>query len=209
MHWRHANGHSDASNLNCPSAKIHRVFRESKSCRWSATRFDTVMRSMAGRCIPVRYDTDARNTSGWTRSARHLHHAVLGYVAVCAATNRRPPGLPYRSWTRLYAAGLCRARNSAHARARPQHRQRQRRFAWSTFRSLGVRKWPLPQILGMAIGSRLRSTEKHTTSLLVASKHAPATTFSGLHRRAPDCLAGPPLFPAPSDRAAAALGSSC
>ena len=142
----------------------------------SATRFDTVMRSMAGRCIPVRYDTDARNTSGWTRSARHLHHAGLGLLAISGATNPRSPGLLYRPWISIYAAPLCRARNSA-ARALPQQRQRQRRFAWSTFRLSGVSKWPVPQIWGMAMGSRKRSAEKHTTSLLVASKHAPATNF--------------------------------
>src|SRR6185312_6259747 len=67
-------------------------------------------------------------------------------------------------------------RNSA-ARARPQRRQRQRRVAWSTFRLSSVSKWPLPQKSGMAMDSRTRSGEKHTTSVLVASKHAPATTL--------------------------------
>jgi hypothetical protein len=128
-------------------------------------------------------------------SARHLHHASLGHLAICAATTRRPSGLLYGSWTRIYAASLCRARNSA-ARARPQRRQRQRRFAWSIFRLSGVSKWPLPQIAGTAMGSRMRSRERHTTSLLVAPKHAPATNFNGLHRRVPDCLVGPALLAA-------------
>jgi hypothetical protein len=41
----------------------------------------------------------------------------------------------------------------------------------------GVSKWPLPQMsgMGMGMGSRIRSKEKHTTSVLVAPKHAPAT----------------------------------
>jgi hypothetical protein len=64
-------------------------------------------------------------------------------------------------------------------------------FRWSTFRLSGVSKWPLPQISGIAMGSRLRPTEKHTTSVLVAPKHAPATNFNGLHRRAPDHCVGP------------------
>jgi hypothetical protein len=57
----------------------------------------------------------------------------------------------------------------------------------------GVSKWPLPQIPGMAMGSRSRSGEKHTTRVLVAPKHAPATNFNGLHRRAPNCHVGTPL----------------
>ena len=35
-----------------------------------------------------------RKTSVWIRSARHLHHASLGHLAICAATNRHPVGLP-------------------------------------------------------------------------------------------------------------------
>jgi hypothetical protein len=62
----------------------------------------------------------------------------------------------------IYAAGLCLARKSA-ARARPQRRQRQRRLDWSTFRLSGISKWPLPQIPGMAMGSRTHSGEKDTT----------------------------------------------
>jgi hypothetical protein len=49
--------------------------------------------------------------------------------------------------------------------------------------------------IGYGHGSRIRSREKHTTSVLVAPKHAPATNFNGLHRRAPDCLVGPPSSP--------------
>src|SRR6185437_12438916 len=45
------------------------------------------------------------------------------------------------------------------------------------FRLSSVSKWPLPQISGMAMGSRIRSREKHTTSVLVAPKHAPATNL--------------------------------
>jgi hypothetical protein len=126
-----------------------------------------------------------------TSAARHLHHVGLGHPAICATTNRRPLKLLYRSWTSIHAAALCRARNAAD-RTRPQLRQRQRRFVWSTFRLSGVSKWPLPQILGMVMRSGTCSREKHTTLVLVASKHAPATNFSGLHRRAPDCHVGPP-----------------
>ena len=154
---------------------------------------DPTLHSVALWCIAC------RKTSVWIGSAEHLHHAILGHLAICAATNRRPLGLLSRSWTRIYAAGLCRARNSA-ARTRPQRRQRQRRFAWSTFRLSGVSKWPLPQILGMAMGSRMRSREKHTTSVLVAPKHAPATNFNGLHRREPDCRIGPPPWQCPGSR---------
>ena len=127
------------------------------------------MRDVAFRCAWVHR---RRKTSVWIGSAEHLHHAIPGHLAVCAATNRRPLGLLSRTWTRIYAAGLCRTRDSA-ARARPQRRQRQRRFAWSTFRLSGVSKWPLPQIPGMAMGSRTRSGEKHTTSVLVLQSTPP------------------------------------
>lgn len=99
---------------------------------------------------------------------------------------------PFVYGYQIYAAGLCRARNSA-ARARPQRRQRQRRLALSTFRLSGVSEWPLPQISGMRMGSRIGSREKHTTSVLVASNRAPATICNGLHCRAPDCRFGPPF----------------
>jgi hypothetical protein len=46
-----------------------------------------------------------------SRSATHLRHANRGYLATCVATSRRPLELLYRSWTRIYAAGLCRVRN--------------------------------------------------------------------------------------------------
>ena len=147
------------------------------------------MRVITRRGIPLRFGASRRKTSVWIGSVRHLHNASRGHLAICAATNRRPRGLVSHSWTSISAAGLCRARNSA-ARARPQRRQRQRRFAWSTFRLSGVSKWPLPQIPGIAMGSLIRSREKHSTSVLVAPKHAPATNFNGLHRRAPDCVVG-------------------
>jgi hypothetical protein len=134
---------------------------------------------IAPRCSPLPFGALLSKDLPLDGSARHRHHAGLGYLAICAATNPSPPGLLYRSWTRIYAADLCRSRNSA-ARARPQRRQRQRRFAGSTFRVSGVSKWPLPQILGTAMGSRVRSSEKHTTSVLVASKHAPATIFKSI-----------------------------
>jgi hypothetical protein len=154
-------------------------------------------RLAAGATLPFRCGLVHRvqQTAVWIGSARHLHHAGLGHLAICAAANRRPHGLFCRSWTRIYAAGLCRARNWG-ARARPQRPQHQRRFAWSTFRLSDVSKWPLPQLSGMAMGSRTRSGEKHTTSVLVASKHAPATIlhknnidFSELRRKLPRPLA--------------------
>ena len=58
----------------------------------------------------------------------------------------------------VYATGLC--------RARPQRRQRERRFDWSTFKSSGVSKWPFPQIQGMVIGSRIRSGETCARGIL-------------------------------------------
>ena len=61
------------------------------------------------------------------------------------------------------------------------------------FRLSGVSEWPFPQIPGMAMGSSTRSGEKDTTSVLVASKPAPATICNGLHRRAPDCHVALPL----------------
>ena len=105
-----------------------------------------------------------------TRGDPQLHlvglpHSIQYYLILIALLSRL--------WTRLYAAGLCLARNSA-ARVRPQRRQRQRRFAWSAFRLSGVSKWPLAQISGIAMGSRMRSREKHTTSVMVAPKQAPA-----------------------------------
>ena len=48
-------------------------------------------------CIPLRF--------GASRSATYLHYAGLAHFAICAATNRRPPGLLCRPWTRIYAAG--------------------------------------------------------------------------------------------------------
>ena len=129
---------------------------------------------VARRCIPLHFGASLSVDSCLDGSTGHLHQASLGHLVICAATNLRPAGLLCRSWTSIYTAELCRDRNSA-ARARPQRRQRQRRFSWSTFRLSGVSKWPLPQISGMAMGSRIRSRERHTTSVLVASKHAPAT----------------------------------
>src|SRR5215469_17007454 len=87
-----------------------------------------------------------------------------------------------------------RDRNLA-ARARPQRRQRQLRFAWSTFKLSGVSKWPLPQTSGMAMGLRMRCGEKHTTSVLVAPKHAPATMLynnnTKNHKLTPKSRRGP------------------
>jgi hypothetical protein len=45
-----------------------------------------------------------------------------------------------------------------------------------------------------AMGSRIRSRKKHTTSVLVAPKQAPATNFNGLHRFGPGCRVAPPLL---------------
>ena len=149
---------------------------------------------IARRCIPLRVGASRSEDFRLDGLGEALHHAGLGQLAICAATDGRPLGLVYRSWTRIYAAALCRARNAA-ARARPQRRQRQRPFAWSTFRLSGVSKWPLSQIPGMTMGSRIRSREKHTTSVLVAPKHAPATNFNGLHRCASDCLSSANIPP--------------
>jgi hypothetical protein len=130
-----------------------RPLRQLAACRRAPTPLAVgrcvSSREVAFRCGLVHC---VRQTSAWIGSAAHLHHAILGHLAICATTNRHPLTLLYRSWTRIYAACLCRARNSA-ARNRPQRRQRQRRFAWSTLRLSGVRKWPLPQIPGMAMDS--------------------------------------------------------
>jgi hypothetical protein len=114
---------------------------------------------------------------GW-----HLHHASRGNFAICATGRRRPYGVGFRAWTRTYAALLCRPRNLV-ARSRPQRRQRQRPSTSSTRRLSDVRTWPLPQAPGILVRSRMRSPEKHTTSVLVASKRGPATN---LRRAIPD-----------------------
>ena len=130
------------------------------------------------RYLPLRFGARRSADPAWmvhkepapraSRSARNLRGYLWASTWITLA-----------SWTRIYAATLCRARNSA-ARVRPQRRQRQRRFAWPTFRLSGVSKWPLPQIPGMVMGSGTRSREKHTTSVLVAPKRAPATIFKSI-----------------------------
>jgi hypothetical protein len=141
-----------------PDDMAHRRGRANPSRRQVKTMMLS-SRDVAFRCALVHR---RRKASVWIRSAGHLRHAFLGHFSIFAATNRRPRELLYHSCTRIYAASLCRARNSA-ARARPQRRQRQRRFAWSTFRLSGVSGWPLPQTPGMTMGSGTLSGEKDTT----------------------------------------------
>jgi hypothetical protein len=137
-----------------PLAAGHRRLRPRSRTPVTRMKGDVAFRcALVRRCPKISVRIGRQST---------LHHAFLGYLAIYATTNRRPLGLLSRSWTRIYAAGLCRARNSA-ARTRPQRRQRQRRIARSTFRLSGVSRWPLPQISGIDMGSRIGSREKHTT----------------------------------------------
>jgi hypothetical protein len=113
------------------------------------------MRVIARSCLPLRFgalrsadfrldwvgSAPAPCDSGSSRNLRDYESAPT-YITL-SFMDQNP---------RIYAAGLSRTRNSA-ARNRPQRRQRQRRFAWSTLRLSGVRKWPLPQIPGMAMDS--------------------------------------------------------
>jgi hypothetical protein len=60
-------------------------------------------RGGASRCSLVHR---GRRTSVWIGSARRLHRAGLGHLAICAATNCYLLRLPCPSWTTIYAAGL-------------------------------------------------------------------------------------------------------
>lgn len=81
-----------------------------------------MIRLMVLRCIPLRVGTLRPDDAVWTGRRGSLQYAGRGHLAICAATTGHPLGLPYRSWTRIYATRLCRARNAA-ARVRPQRRR--------------------------------------------------------------------------------------
>jgi hypothetical protein len=67
-----------------------------------------MMRIIARRYIPLRFGASRSENLRLDRVGKHLHCVGLGHLAICAATNRHPLGLLYRSWTRIYVAGLCR-----------------------------------------------------------------------------------------------------
>ncbi len=159
---------AEHSNAMCPD----RTLTSLPGTRNDDAYSRATLHSVALGCNPLR-----RPAFGSAGRRSTLHHAGRGNLAICATGHRRAPGGWSRAWTRPYAALLCRARNLT-ARSRPQRRQRQRPSTSSTRKLSDVSRCPLPQASGMVGHSRMRSPEKHTTSVLVAAKHAPATNVA-------------------------------
>ena len=144
----------------CGQAGLQRLLRP--DTHTARRRVKTMMRIKARRCIPLRVGASLSEDLRLDRLSRAPAPCVSGSSRNFRGYESASTWITLSFMDQTYAAGLCRARNSA-ARARPQRRQRQRRVAWSTLRFSGVSKWPLPQMAGMATGSRTRSGEKDTT----------------------------------------------